>query len=58
MWMEFPEELQTLVFLILEKLHTTHDADRLKLFGNALCNAARLSSKTIHARIISACFGN
>lgn len=33
------EEFQTLLFLILEKLHTTHDRAKLKMFGTALGNA-------------------
>jgi hypothetical protein len=33
------EEFQTILFLVLEKLHTTHDDEKLKAFGAALANA-------------------
>jgi hypothetical protein len=35
------EEFQTLLFLLLEKLHTTHEKERLRMFGNALANSGR-----------------
>jgi hypothetical protein len=34
------EEFQTLLFLVLERLHTTHDADKLRMFGRAIANAS------------------
>jgi hypothetical protein len=34
------EEFQTLLFLLLERLHTTHDRDKLRMFGKALANAS------------------
>ncbi|MGP0074943.1 MAG: hypothetical protein ACLPWF_23785 [Bryobacteraceae bacterium] len=33
------EEFQTLIGLILERLHTTHDREKLKMFGHALANS-------------------
>jgi hypothetical protein len=36
------EEFQTLLFLLLERLHTTHDAEKLRMFGSALANAGGL----------------
>jgi hypothetical protein len=33
------EEFQTLIGLIMERLHTTHDKEKLKLFGDALANS-------------------
>jgi hypothetical protein len=35
------EEFQSLLFLLLEKLHTTHDKERLRMFGSALANSGR-----------------
>jgi hypothetical protein len=39
------EEFQTLLFLLLERLHTTHDSDKLKMFGNALANSGNVDFK-------------
>ncbi len=36
------EEFQTFLFLLLERLQTTHDAEKLRQFGNALSNAGSL----------------
>jgi hypothetical protein len=33
------EEFQTLIGLIIERLHTTHDREKLKIFGDALANS-------------------
>jgi hypothetical protein len=33
------DEFQTLLGLIIERLHTTHDDEKLKMFGNALANS-------------------
>ncbi len=33
------EEFQTLLFLIIERLHTTGDAEKLRMFGSALANS-------------------
>lgn len=35
-------EFETLVFLLVEKLHTTHDGEKLKLFGAALANSGNI----------------
>jgi SHS2 domain-containing protein len=35
------EEFQTLLYLIIERLHTTHDAEKLKMFGDALANSGK-----------------
>lgn len=40
------EEFQSLLFLLIEKLHTTHDAEKLRMFGNALGNAANVDFKS------------
>jgi hypothetical protein len=40
------EEFQTLLFLLLERLHTTHDTDKLRIFGSALANSGSLDFKT------------
>jgi hypothetical protein len=32
------EEFQTLIGLVIERLHTTHDANKLRMFGDALAN--------------------
>jgi len=39
------EEFQTVLLLILENIHTTHDAEKLKVFGNALANAGAVDLK-------------
>jgi len=39
-------EFQSLLFLLIDKLHTTHDAERLRMFGNALGNAANVDFKS------------
>lgn len=39
------EEFQTLLFLLLERLHTTHDSEKLKMFGNALANSGNVDFK-------------
>lgn len=39
------EESQSLLFLLIEKLQTTHDADRLKIFANALANSGNVDFK-------------
>ncbi len=39
------EEFQTLLYLLLERLHTTHDKEKLKMFGNALGNAGVIDFK-------------
>jgi hypothetical protein len=39
------EEFQTLLFLLLERLHTTHDTEKLKMFGNALADSGDLDFK-------------
>jgi hypothetical protein len=33
------EEFQTLMGLLIERLHTTHDGEKLKMFGDALANS-------------------
>jgi len=33
------EEFQTLIGLLMERLNTTHDAEKLKMFGSALANS-------------------
>ena len=33
------EEFQSLLGLVIEKLHTTHDYEKLRMFGNALANS-------------------
>jgi hypothetical protein len=40
------EEFQTLLYLLLERLHTTHDKKKLRMFGNALGNAGLIEFKT------------
>ena len=40
------EEFQTLFYLLLERLHTTHDKKKLRLFGIALGNAGLIEFKT------------
>lgn len=40
------EEFQTLIALVLERLHTTHDSEKLKMFGDALANAGTAEFKT------------
>ena len=35
------EEFQSILFLLIEKLHTTHDEERLRTFGTALANSAK-----------------
>jgi hypothetical protein len=35
------EEFQTLFALLIERLHTTHQQEKLKMFGNALANSGR-----------------
>ena len=40
------EEFQTLLYLLLEKLHTTHDERKLKMFGDALANSGRTEFQT------------
>jgi hypothetical protein len=40
------EEFQTLLYLLLERLHTTHDKRKLRLFGIALGNAGLTEFKT------------
>lgn len=35
------EEFQTLFALLIERLHTTHQEEKLKMFGNALANSGR-----------------
>jgi hypothetical protein len=39
------EEFQTLLFLLIERLHTTHDTEKLKMFGNALANSGNTDFK-------------
>jgi hypothetical protein len=39
------EEFQSLLFLLIEKLQTTHDADKLKIFANALANSGNVDFK-------------
>lgn len=39
------EEFQSLLFLLLERIHTTHDSDKLRMFGNALANSSSLDFK-------------
>jgi len=39
------EEFQTLLFLLLERLHTTHDSEKLRMFGNALANSGNVDFK-------------
>jgi hypothetical protein len=39
------EEFQSLLFLLIEKLQTTHDADKLKNFANALANSGNVDFK-------------
>jgi hypothetical protein len=39
------EEFQTLLFLIIERLHTTGDAEKLRMFGSALANSGSPSFK-------------
>lgn len=36
------EEFQTLLYLLLEKLHVTHDHTKLKMFGDVLANSGRI----------------
>jgi hypothetical protein len=40
------EEFQSLFYLLAERLHTTHDAEKLKMFGNALGNAGAKEFET------------
>ena len=40
------EEFQTLLYLLLERLHTTHDKKKLRLFGIALGNSGLIEFKT------------
>jgi hypothetical protein len=40
------EEFQTLLFLIIERLHTTGDAEKLRIFGSALGNSGSPSFKS------------
>jgi hypothetical protein len=50
------EEFQSLLYLLLEKLHTTHDKEKLRMFGNALGNSGnidfRADDKEQYARIL------
>lgn len=39
------EEFQTILFLILERLHTTGNAEKLRMFGSALANSGSSSLK-------------
>ena len=39
------EEFQSLLFLLLERLHTTQDADKLKMFAHALANSGGINFK-------------
>jgi|GEM_PF-2989774 len=39
------EEFQTLLFLLLDKLYTTHDEKKLKMFGDALANSGAAEFK-------------
>jgi hypothetical protein len=42
------EEFQTLLFLLLEKLHTTHEDEKLRIFGRCLpIGAIRILKETI-----------
>ena len=40
------EAFQSLLFLLVERLHTTHDAERLRMFGNALANSGSVDFKS------------
>jgi hypothetical protein len=40
------EEFQTLLYLLLERLHTTHDKKKLRMFGIALGNSGLIEFKT------------
>ena len=46
------EEFQSLLFLLLEKLHTTHDADKLKIFGSALANSGNVAFRADDKRAV------
>jgi hypothetical protein len=39
------EEFQTLLYLLIEKLHTTHEQAKLKMFGDALANSGNMEFK-------------
>ena len=42
------EEFQTLLGLVIERLHTTRDEEKLKMFGNALANSGNSDFKADH----------
>jgi hypothetical protein len=42
------EEFQTLMGLVIERLHTTCDDEKLKMFGNALANSGSSEFQTDH----------
>jgi hypothetical protein len=39
------EEFQTLLYLLIEKLHTTHEQAKLRMFGDALANSGNVEFK-------------
>jgi len=39
------EEFQSVLYLLLERLHTTHDKEKLRMFGNALGNSGVIEFK-------------
>jgi hypothetical protein len=39
------EEFQSVLYLLLERLHTTHDKEKLRMFGNALGNSGVVEFK-------------
>jgi hypothetical protein len=50
------EEFQTLLYLVIERLHTTHNAEKLKMFGDALANSGSVDfisdDKEVFIRIL------
>jgi hypothetical protein len=50
------EEFQTLLFLLLERLHTTQEKERLRVFGDALANSSssdfRSDDKEQYVRVL------
>lgn len=40
------EEFQTLFYLLAERLHTTHDQEKLRMFGRALANGCQIKSQS------------
>jgi hypothetical protein len=45
------EEFQTLLFLVIERLHTTHDRTKLAMCGIALANSANTDFKEDHREL-------